>query len=117
MPADIHQLRRCSAKEGPIARFTTLGWICYGPMPEDTASHELTLLAGPESSNTEQLDRMGAKLWSLESVGMQTTQSHVSRDEKEAESLTALIISYDGERFQLGIPWKGGNKPDVQSNR
>jgi len=97
---------------GPIARRTPLGWICFGPQSTSTT----TLLA---SESDDRLDSLVKKMWDLEAVGMDPPPGdYLTPAEKEAEQLTADTMSYDGERYQMGIPWLGGrSEPDVHCER
>ena len=109
---------RSGSEGGPIARLTPLGWICFGPTPIDATAPQAFTLHGASVSSTAQLDQMVEKFWSLEAVGMQpTTTEYLSPAEKQAEAVTSRSLSYSDCRFQVAIPWKGGTKPSVQSNK
>lgn len=99
----------------PVARRTPLGWTCVGAlMPQEGSGianyirtcHTQTL----DTYFDEELRRM------LEMDTVTERIENVTPDEKRALEKTSASITFDGERYTVGIPWKE-KTPDLPDNR
>ena len=113
---DMHHVleeRRGGANE-PIGRRVPLGWIVMGPLNNSANNHHTMLTLQEPETLVEQVDW----LCSVELVGSEPAQAHVSHADIEAERKTTESLSYSNSRFTVGIPWKhDDDKPHIQSNR
>lgn len=126
--AELHYSRAdVRGKEGgPIARLGPLGWTCIGS-PEGgqstgTRTHISRTLFTREplasiNGTCCDIDHTLKRFWEVENCG---TESHDTKifTEEENEALRKLedSISYTGERYKVGVPWKD-NKPELPDNR
>ena len=94
----------------PVAVKTSLGWVLSGPLKGKTLDSNTfcnaNVCVDPRSNNIEEkqeTDRKLQKLWDLDSIGIREpdkVHEHVLDD-----------ISFTGERYSVGLPWKIGHKP------
>ena len=117
---DLHvslEERMSDIGNGPVARRTALGWICFGQLtgePVMKNSHQSYM--SKSSADDDELTAVVKRFWTLESVGMNpVAKTYLSPDEKEAEASTMRTLTYNGERFEVGIPWKTGKDSPVVS--
>ena len=101
------EVRRGSS--GPTAIQTRVGWILSGPVCRPgvsvnltlTATHALRIDTHPVEHN---LDDQLRRFWELESLG-------VMKDEPSVYDKFVQQISFDGQRYQVGLPWKENTPP------
>ena len=95
----------------PIAIQTTLGWVLSGPLPVEKSSSIVTcnhvayiIETMPLHRQEKQdLEKSLHKLWDLDTLGI--------RAEDEVHEATIDNISFTGERYSVGLPWKVGHSP------
>ena len=96
-------------RSGPVAIHTKVGWILSGPTDRQetsttlmlTATHALKIDTHPVEQN---LDNQLKQFWELESLGIMKNESSVY--DKFVQQ-----ISFDGQRYQLSLPWKENHSP------
>ena len=95
-------------QDEPVAIHTALGWVLSGPYrgkKSDFPSENLVSLVIepcplPDKAVAE-IDKSMHKLWDLETVGI--------RIEDEVHKSVVNNISFTGERYSVGLPWKMGH--------
>ncbi|ORU90924.1 MAG: hypothetical protein A6F71_08245 [Cycloclasticus sp. symbiont of Poecilosclerida sp. M] len=101
------RVRRGSS--GPMAIETKVGWVLSGPTGQQettvnlavTPTHALRIDTYPiEQSLDDQLRRF----WELESLG-------IMRDESSVYEKFIQQILFDGQRYQVSLPWKDYHPP------
>ena len=88
------------AKNEPVAVETTLGWVLSGPLNGESLHYvsnnvNVTYVEANLASKVEQF-------WDLDTVGV--------REDKDIYTEFIDDISYNGERYSVGLPWKIGHK-------
>lgn len=90
----------------PVAIETCLGWVLSGPMKgsRDDSQISVNLVSQviPREDNRELEDGV-RKLWDLETLGI--------REENEIHEALRDGISFNGERYEVSLPWKEGHGP------
>lgn len=90
----------------PVAIETCLGWVLSGPMKgfRDDSQISVNLVSQviPREDNRELEDGV-RKLWDLETLGI--------REENEIHEALKDGISFNGERYEVSLPWKEGHGP------
>lgn len=90
--------------EEPVAVKTTQGWTLPGPLKGGKLSTVPTSNVNFVMSETKQekqrLDDSVNRLWDLDRLGI--------REENELHETLIDKISFTGERYQVGLPWKVG---------
>ena len=98
----------------PVAVETKLGWVLSGPLKgeRDRVSTNVNFvncrkvdekLEFKKAEGLESLEQSVKKLWDLETVGIQNKGNDVHEALKDE-------ISFNGERYVVGLPWKEGHK-------
>ena len=90
-----------------------VGWILSGPIDRQevsvnltlTATHALRIDTHPVERN---LDDQLRRFWELESLG-------IAKDEPSVYDKFVQQISFDGERYQVSLPWRE-NTPPLPNN-
>ena len=100
-------------RSGPMAIHTRIGWILSGPVDRQEVSVNLTLAATHalkiDTHPVEQnLDDQLRRFWELESLG-------IMKDEPSVYDKFVQRISFDGQRYQVSLPWKE-NAPPLPDN-
>ena len=97
-------------QDEPVATHTALGWVLSGPYrgkKSDFLSDNLvSLVIEPcplPNKAVAEIDKSMHKLWDLETVGI--------RIEDEIHKSVLNNISFKGERYSVGLPWKMGHGP------
>ena len=99
-------------KDGPLALETKVGWVLSGPIEtEDTtvslvATHAMRTDSYPVQQT---LDDQLKRFWDLESLG-------IVGDEKSVYDQFIQRIKFDGERYEVSLPWKV-NHPALPNNK
>ena len=96
-------------RSGPMAIHTKVGWILSGPIDRQevsvnltlTATHALRIDTHPVERN---LDDQLRRFWELESLG-------IAKDEPSVYDKFVQQISFDGERYQVSLPWRENTPP------
>lgn len=96
-------------RSGPTAIQTKVGWVLSGPADQQdtsvnltlTSTHTLKINTYPVEPN---LDDQLRRFWELESLGI--LQGEASVYEKFIQR-----ISFNGQRYQVGLPWKDNHPP------
>ena len=90
-----------------------LGWILCGPIEKHTGTRTTAMLS------TVSLDEVTSSLkqfWELESIGIaDDQQAKWSPDEESALSQFKKSSKFDGERYEVALPWKE-NHPKLRHN-
>ena len=96
-------------RNGPIAIQTKVGWVLSGPTkPQETAVN-LTLtpthvLKIDACALEPSLDDRLKQFWDLESLG-------ISKDETSVYDKFVQQIRFDGQRYEVSLPWKEHHPP------
>ena len=102
-----------NAAHSPTAVGSCLGWILCGPIEKHTGTRTTTMLS------TVSLDEVTSSLkqfWELESIGIIDDQhAKWSLDEESAFSQFKKSLKFDGERYEVALPWKE-NHPKLRDN-
>ena len=88
----------------PVAVQTTLGWVLSGPLKGRKANSSDTQVNFVQSSIKQEkmeLEERVSKLWDLDSLGI--------RESHEVHEQLLDNISFTGERYSVGLPWKVGH--------
>ena len=103
------QVIRGGLKE-PVAVKTALGWVLSGPVAvgkSDISDFSLvSLVIEPTPLSHKEIvdvNKSVHKLWDLETVGI--------RIDNEVHQKAIDDISFNGERYSVGLPWKVGHDP------
>ena len=88
----------------PVAVQTTLGWVLSGPLKGRKSTSSEAQVNFVQSSIKQ--DKMGleekvSKLWDLDSLGI--------RESHEVHEQLLDNITFTGERYSVGLPWKMGH--------
>ncbi|KAL9978335.1 hypothetical protein ACROYT_G015836 [Oculina patagonica] len=104
-----YKLVQGSIKKGrpgtPIATKSRLGWLLSGPVPGSKKSEETTaMLTVTKTYNAhDQLKRF----WELDAIGIVDQQrGETTAEEKDAVDQFNNTCRFDGERNEVGLPWK-----------
>ena len=98
-------------QDEPVAIHTELGWVLSGPFQgknSDVSSDEnlVALVIEPcplQDKTVAEINKSMHKLWDLETLGI--------RIEDEVHKSVVSKISFTGERYSVGLPWKMGHRP------
>ena len=58
------------------------------------------------SSDDQPLDELLEQFWKIEAEGTQPERESKNPVDKEALDILNKTISYNGERYEIGLPWK-----------
>ncbi len=101
----------CGKIGEPIARLTPLGWTCLGdPSPNNTMnnvtnfSHHTFFV---QDWVSQRCDNMIRKFWEIENIETNNEQLILSQPDKISMNVAAQTVSFNDERYKIGIPWKG----------
>ena len=114
------------SSSGPIAISSKLGWLLSGPVASydsndneytNIASHLIIDSAGSYTSiGTYEKDKMQedssdlvhalSEFWKQESLGLHEKPTDLV---DESSKSSELDITFNGTRYQVSLPWKGGN--------
>ena len=91
-------------RNGPLALHSKVGWILSGPVDLPMTSVNLTVtsthaLKIDACSMDQTLDCQLGRFWDLESMG-------IAREETSVYDKFVQQISFDGQRYEVGLPWK-----------
>ena len=94
----------------PVAIKTVLGWVLSGPVGGKNFDYQsdscvaLAIEPTPLSRHQVQdLNKSVHKLWDLETLGI--------RDNDDVHQRVIDDITFDGQRYSVGLPWKAGHGP------
>ena len=59
-----------------------------------------------QSSGDQPLDELLEQFWKIEAEGTQPESESSNPTDKEALDILKKIITYNGERYELGLPWR-----------
>ena len=101
-------LKRRGGQDEPLAIHIELGWVLLGPFPgknSDLSSAENLIALAIEpcplpDKTAADINKSTHKLWDLETLGI--------RVEDEFHKSIINIISFTGECYSVGLPWKMG---------
>ena len=110
---DLHFLK-CDVRGNPgepIARLGPLGWSCVGhPEKRTTARNQRMSLACTFFCRPQVFDEINDSLkrfWEIETLGIQQSKPEMmTREEKIAFEKVCHSLIYDGEHYQVAVPWK-----------
>ena len=86
---------------GPIALYSSLGWILSGPVTSTSTTlvtHVLTVSSCKAESKVN-LDQQLKRFWDLESLG-------IVQEKDELYDQFKLNVTFTGERYEVALPWK-----------
>ena len=89
----------------PVAIETCLGWVLSGPMKgfRDDSQISVNLVSQVIPRDNRELEDGVRKLWDLETLGI--------REENEIHEALKDGILFNGERYEVSLPWKEGHGP------
>ena len=98
----------------PIATKSRLGWLLSGPVAGSKKTEKTTamLTVTKVESSHDPLKRF----WELDAIGIGSHQEH-QRTPEEEDSINQFNSScgFDGERYEVGLPWKKDHPPLVDN--
>ena len=103
-----------SRHNDPIARLTNLGWVCFGPtlvkeFHQKSQSHFTRTYRSNQVSKQPPPDDILRKFWELESIGIkEESGKQMTVEEKAAMTKVAETLTFENERYTVGIPWREG---------
>ena len=112
---DLHH-SQCDVKGAPgepIARLGPLGWSCIGsPMKNDQertpgtirSHYAYTFFTKPKVF--EEINHSLKRFWEIDSLGTQQQIKPMTNDERIALEKVRASIEFDGQRYQVGVPWR-----------
>lgn len=86
----------------PVAVETCLGWVLSGPLKGFRDDTQISVNLVGHVLNQE-LQDSARKLWDFETLGI--------REENEVHEALKDAISFNGKRYEVGLPWKEGHGP------
>lgn len=98
----------------PVATKSRLGWLLSGPVSGSKKSEEMTamLTVTKIDSSDDQLKRF----WELDAIGIVNHQEHQrTAEEEDADNQFNSSCRFDGERYEVGLPWKKDHPPLVDN--
>ena len=109
------------APKDPIARKTSLGWVCFGPtLTEEFRRKSRSYFT--RTFRTNQIEERGPsddvlrQFWELEAIGIRDeTERELTPDEKAAVAQVTETSRFKNDRYEIGIPWKRG-EPHLVNN-
>ncbi len=109
------------APKDPIARKTSLGWVCFDPtLTEEFRRKSRSYFT--RSFRTNQIEERGPsddvlrQFWELEAIGIRDeTERELTPDEKAAVAQVTETLRFKNDRYEIGIPWKRG-EPHLVNN-
>ncbi|XP_065177011.1 uncharacterized protein LOC135806713 [Sycon ciliatum] len=125
--AELHtslEERSGHSESGLIARRTPLGWVCFGPLGNNSTALQHTCIALCTEAGVQEeskLDEIVHKFWETEKVGTEAAASNVetpSPADRQAELHTNNTVRYEDGRYTMSIPWASSqSQPQLTSNR
>jgi len=113
-----YKLVQSTIKKGrpgtPVATKSRLGWLLSGPIPGSTGREETTAMLSVTriESPHDELKRF----WELEAIGILDQQTNqMSAEEEDALQQFNSTCKFDGERYEVGLPWKKDHPPLVDN--
>ena len=96
-------------RNGPTAIHTKFGWVLSGPADQKVTSVNLSLstthaLRIDSYPMDQSLDDHLKRFWELESLG-------IMKDESSVYEKFVQQISFNGQRYQVSLPWKESHPP------
>ena len=100
-------------RSGPMAIHTKVGWVLSAPVDRQETSANLALtsthaLRIDTCPNEQKFHDQLRRFWELESLG-------IMKDESSVYEKFVQQISFDGQRYQVSLPWKE-NHPSLPDN-
>ena len=90
----------------PVAVETCLGWVLSGPLKGTRDDMQINVNYVSHASSRvddHELEDSARKLWDFETLGIQ--------EENEVHEALKDAISFNGKRYEVGLPWKEGHAP------
>jgi len=90
----------------PVAVETYLGWVLSGPLKRTRDDMQINVNYVSHASSrvdNHKLQDGARKLWDFETLGI--------REENEVHEALKDAISFNGKRYEVGLPWKEGHTP------
>ena len=106
------EYKNCTNGE-PWAVKTKLGWTLCGPLPQQKAVQMTASCV--TASEVDALAEQIKTWWDIESYASRCDVSGRSKEAKKALQMLEQITKFDGERFEVGLLWKG-NDPVLPNN-
>ena len=103
-----------ASKNSPFGVKTRLGWTIAGEyekvqMQPKQRSHQQkhnVYHVSRQSSDNQPLDELLEQFWKIEAEGPHPESESTNSDNKEALYILKKTICYNGERNEIGLPWK-----------
>jgi hypothetical protein len=123
---ELHlSLKEVSGNTGePQARLTKLGWTCIGNPEGHKGNAKSTHFARThcqyilkQQSVVEEINSTLQRFWEIESVDSKSHEKIMSLEEKQAMDTVTESLVYKDNRYQVAIPWRNLQKPDLPVNR
>ena len=122
-PVFHHVLKEACGDQpnGPVARLTNLGWVCFGPtlveeFRRNTHSHFTRTYRSSQVNKPPRPDDILRAFWELESLGIvDKPEQQMTAEERAATAQVSETLEVRNERYRIGIPWKKG-EPKFTNN-
>ncbi|XP_075247137.1 uncharacterized protein LOC142340448 [Convolutriloba macropyga] len=103
-----------ATKNQPFGVKTRLGWTLAGEYERVQKQHkqrshqqkQYVYHVSRRSSDDQPLDELLEQFWKIEAEGTQPKHETTNPVDKEALDILNKTISYNGERYEIGLPWK-----------
>ena len=103
-----------ATKNQPFGVKTRLGWILAGeyervqkqPKQRSHQQKQYVYHVSRRSSDDQPLDELLEQFLKIEAEGTQPKRESTNPVDKEALDILNKTISYNGERYEVGLPWK-----------
>ena len=101
----------------PVGVKTPLGWTAFGPVgvEDRQKGFSKTLRTHVSAGNQDEIDAIHA-MTDLELLGVRNEkEKSLSYEEKSALQKAQNSLKYDGERYEVAVPWRR-DQPDLRGN-
>ena len=101
----------------PVGVKTPLGWTAFGPVGVEDRQKSFikTLRTHVSAGNQDEIDAIHA-MTDLELLGVRNEkEKSLSYEEKSALQKAQNSLKYDGERYEVAVPWRR-DQPDLRGN-
>ena len=103
-----------STENQPLGVKTRLGWTLAGeyervqkqPKQRSHQQKQYVYQVSRQSSDDQPLDELLEQFWKIEAEGTQTESESSNPADKEALDKLKETITYNGERYEIGLPWR-----------
>lgn len=115
---EYYKLVQGSIRKGhpgtPIATKPRLGWLLSGPIPGSRKREGTTAML--TVTRIEDSDDQLKRFWELDAIGVIDRQNvHLTVEEEDALQQFNSSCHFNGDRYEVGIPWKKDHPPLVDN--